>query len=572
MMAGNMIIKNGIVYDPLNGVKGEKKDIMIKDGIVVSDVPSDAKEVDAAGKLVVPGGVEMHSHIAGPKLNAGRAILPNDFRDNYVVRTNALRALVGHAVPTNYTNGVKYTELGFTTVFEPAMAPLDARHTFEELEDTPNVDKASFPVFGNNWFVFHCVQNNDIEMLKAFVMWMMTETKGYAVKIVNPCGVYMWAHHHSNVSGVDDVIPEYEISPRQVLRGLCQANEELGLPHTIHVHANMLGRVGNVGVTLDTLKVVEDMKPHPSREQVMHLTHLQFNCFAEDENHRICSGGKQLAEYVNSHPEISVDLGQVILDVPTCTMTGDGPAEFFIHKALGPKAKWINGDVELECGGGIVPVTYKSNNPFNAIQWAIGLEAALTITDPWRVIISTDHPNGGPAWYYPRVFAWLMSKKYRDDTLNSIHSMAADKSDLAGIDREYTWEELMINTRAAPAKLLGLKEKGHLGAGAHGDVAIYPLRPEEIDPTAHPEEIEKNFWAETVVKDGRFLVKNGMTIDTERGRTYLIKQYHKEAEHERMLIDLKEHFDKWYTVTFKNYSVQDVFAPRPEVIPTNPIS
>ncbi len=572
MMAESMIIKGGIVYDPLNGVKGEKTDIMIKDGVIVSEVPSDAKEVDASGKIVAPGGVEMHAHVAGPKVNAGRTLLPGDFRRYYVPKTDSLRALVGYAVPTNYTTGVKYTELGFTTVFEPAMAPLDARHTFEELEDMPNADKAVFPVFGNNWFVFDCVKDNDIEKLKAFIAWMMTETKGYGIKIVNPCGAYMWAHHHSNVTSVDDVVPEYDVTPRQVLRGLAQANEELGLPHTIHVHANMLGRVGNVSTTLDTLKCVEDIKPHPSREQVIHLTHLQFNCFGEDENHRICSGAEDLAEYINSHPQVSADLGQVIVDVPTCTMTSDGPAEFFIHKALGPKAKWINGDVEAECGGGIVPITYRSNNPFNAIQWAIGVETCLLVKDPWRVVITTDHPNGGPAWYYPRVISWLMSKKARDKMIETVHKSVQDKTSLVNLEREYTWEEILICTRAGPAKLLGLKSKGHLGEGAHADVAIYPIDPEKVDMANQPEEIEKKLWADMVIKDGKFLVKNGKTITTERGRTYLINQYYKDEEHKRMLKDLKEHFQKWYSITFNNYRIQDVFAPRPQTVSINPIS
>ena len=41
------------------------------------------------------------------------------------------------------------------------------------------------------------------------------------------------------------------------------------------------------------------------------------------------------------------------------------------------------------------------------------------------------------------------------------------------IGREMTLYEVAIMTRAAPARLLGLADRGHLGAGAAADVAVY---------------------------------------------------------------------------------------------------
>ena len=35
MVEGELLIRNGVVYDPINGVKGEKKDICIRDGKIV---------------------------------------------------------------------------------------------------------------------------------------------------------------------------------------------------------------------------------------------------------------------------------------------------------------------------------------------------------------------------------------------------------------------------------------------------------------------------------------------------------------------------------------------------------
>ena len=85
-----LIIKGGYVFDPLNKIDGEKKDIYIKDGKVVYEVKSkDAKVIDAQGKTVMPGGVDLHSHIAGSKINIGRLLRPEDHRKDNVPKSKA---------------------------------------------------------------------------------------------------------------------------------------------------------------------------------------------------------------------------------------------------------------------------------------------------------------------------------------------------------------------------------------------------------------------------------------------------------------------------------------------------
>ena len=58
-MSSAIRIKNGKVYDPINGIDGEIKDICIQDGKVVDSVPSDCKAIDAHGMVVMPGGVDI---------------------------------------------------------------------------------------------------------------------------------------------------------------------------------------------------------------------------------------------------------------------------------------------------------------------------------------------------------------------------------------------------------------------------------------------------------------------------------------------------------------------------------
>ena len=60
-----------------------------------------------------------------------------------------------------------------------------------------------------------------------------------------------------------------------------------------------------------------------------------------------------MIEYVNAHPEVSTDVGQVMFG-PAMTITADAPVEYLLHKSSG--RRWTNIDIELETGCGIVPL------------------------------------------------------------------------------------------------------------------------------------------------------------------------------------------------------------------------
>ncbi len=54
-------IRNGTVYDPKNGIEGEKADIFVADGKVVEEIKPD-EIIDATDKTVMAGGIDVHSH------------------------------------------------------------------------------------------------------------------------------------------------------------------------------------------------------------------------------------------------------------------------------------------------------------------------------------------------------------------------------------------------------------------------------------------------------------------------------------------------------------------------------
>src|SRR3954471_12553679 len=135
-------IAQGRVYDPANGIDGEVQDICLDDGKLVGELPANGPRIDARGVVVMPGGVDIHSHIAGPAVNAARKLAPEEHRADVLDRTAITRAGTGGTVPSTFATGYRYALLGYTTVVEAAAPPLAARHVLSEIRDTPIIDAA----------------------------------------------------------------------------------------------------------------------------------------------------------------------------------------------------------------------------------------------------------------------------------------------------------------------------------------------------------------------------------------------------------------------------------------------
>jgi len=244
-------------------------------------------------------------------------------------------------------------------------------------------------------------------------------------------------------------------------------------------------------------------------------------------------------------------------------MTADGPFEFTLYQLSGHK--WVNADVETETSGGIIPMHYKRTSAVNATQWSIGLELALMIKDPYKIFMTTDHPNAGPFFAYPKIIAWLISNKARMATLKRCHKKAQKKSLLPTIDRELSLYELAIMTRAGQAKALGLKNKGHLGVGADADVAIYNVNPETTDIAKKYKGVRRAFaHAAYTIKDGAVVVKDGEVVQHASGRTMWLDV--ETAEQLQIDDDMKRRFKEYWTVEYDNYPVFDHCVKVPDQI------
>jgi formylmethanofuran dehydrogenase subunit A len=559
-----LLIKNGYLVDPAQKIDGDVTDIAIKDGICVKSVSSHAKVIDAKNKVVMAGGVDIHAHVAGPKVNVGRLMRPEDKLFKSPNAQENFRMEMGFSIPSTFKTGYDYARMGYAFVMEAAMPPIHSPHVHEEIHDTPIIDEGALPVFGNNWFVMEYLKRGEIENTAAYVAWLLKATKGFGVKLVNPGGTAAWGWG-LNCLNLNDPVPYFEITPGEIITGLIKANESLGLPHSIHIHQNSLGTPGNYTVTLDSLRLAEGItaKNKFAREQVMHSTHLQFHSYGGDSWSNFESKAKEVMDYVNNQKNITIDLGCVTLD-ETTTMTADGPFEHHLN-ALN-HLKWANTDVELETAAGVVPYVYDKDIKVCAIQWAIGLELALYAKDPMRAFITTDHPNAGPFTRYPRVIKWLMSRSARDATMESFKhkNKVIDATTIHSLERELTLYEIAQMTRAGPAKSLGLSAMyGGLAPGMDANVAVFDLN--YNDMPSDPEKIEQAFQrASWFIKSGEVVVKDGVVVSHGNKRTVWVNA--KVKENPQVTRDIHQSFLKDYTVGIENYSVKDYLAPNPLVI------
>src|SRR5262245_47187986 len=119
---------------------------------------------------------------------------------------------------------------------------------------------------------------------------------------------------------------------------------------------------------------------------------------------------------------------------------------------------------------------------------------------------------------------------------------------LPAITREYSLQEIAIMTRAAPARLLGLKDRGHLGEGALADIAVY-------SPGV---DIAQMFrFAHLVFKDGDLVVRDGRVTHYRWGKALTVKPGYDRAIDRRL--------SNYYDCHFGNS--RDLFAVTERLLP-----
>ncbi len=528
-------LRGGRIYDPAHGIDGKVRDLFVHNGrIVIAPSPGAVIdcEYDLSGRVVMAGAIDLHTHIGGGKVNIARAMLPEDHRDSAFARTDLTRSGSGVAAPSTFAAGYRYAEMGYTACFEPAMLPSNARHAHMEMGDTPIVDKGGYAMLGNDDFLLRLMAAGaDQKLINDYVAWTLHATQCIAIKVVNPGGISAFKFNSRHLD-VDEPHPHYRVTPRAILKALTRALHELAVPHPLHVHASNLSVPGNAASTLATMEAAEGLP--------IHLTHIQFHSYGTEGERKFSSAADDIAAAIDRQANVSADVGQIMFG-QTVTASGDTMAQYRNARHAHP-GKWLCMDIECDAGCGVVPFRYRDANFVNALQWAIGLELFLRVKDPWRVFLTTDHPNGAPFTSYPHLIRLLMDKGFRNEKLAQIHPDAAAHSQLAALEREYSLYEIAIMTRAAPARSLGLADRGQIGVGAAADITVYRDDPDR----------ERMFRApEYVFKDGELVAQDGKIVKVTRGATHVVRPDFDRGIEKR----LREYFEKFHTMRFDNFPI-----------------
>lgn len=460
------LIQGGRLVDPTGGIDCVA-DLWLDDSqLIASDSLSndDAdRTVNADGCVVMAGGIDIHTHIGGGKLAIARLLMQDCIDDD--ARATARLAAQSDYLPSAAVAATRYLEMGYTTAFEPAVIPCNARAAHAEMADMPGLATGGFCLLGNDDLLLKLIAGSAPQsLINDYVAWMVRATQSIAVKVVNPGGISAFKFGRREFD-VDTPHPSYGITPSTIIRTLARAVSEIGLVHPLHVHASNLGVPGNIRSTIATIKAADG---YP-----IHLTHAQFHCYGDDSEHGMSSAADQLVAAMAEHPNVTIDVGQIMFG-QTVTISADEPHQFDNRNYASPRKSAIV-DIECEAGCGVVPFRYRRRQFVHALQWAIGLELFLMVDDPSRVFLTTDHPNGAPFTAYPHLLKLLGDRSFRETALAEIHTDAAAACSLGGISREYSLAEIATMTRSAPAAIMGLHRHGRLTPGAIADVAVYQV-------------------------------------------------------------------------------------------------
>lgn len=530
-------IKGGTIYDPINGIDGVVQDIYIDDDKIVDGPPNGTKidqAIDADGLFIMSGGIDIHTHIGGGKVNIARMMMTEEFDTHPIADDGFPRSGPGRVVPSTFTTGYEYAKLGYTMCFEPAIVPSNARQAHMEMADTPLLDTGGYLILGNDEYFLRLMANGaETATVRDYIAFMVDATQCIGVKVVNPGGISAFKFNQRALD-VDEPHQHYRVTPGEIVRTLSEALHDIKLQHPLHVHASNLGVPGNFASTISTVKAADGLP--------LHLAHVQFHSYGTEGKQKFSSAASEIAEVVKQNPQISVDVGHVMFG-QTVTISADTMHQFANRNHASPRKSTFL-DIECEAGCGVVPFRYRSKSYVNALQWAVGLELFLAIDNPWQVFLTTDHPNGASFTTYPHLIRLLMDKGYRDHALSTINQSAARMSCVGEMAREYSLYEIAIITRAGPARSLGLKDRGHLGAGAKADIALY--RQDDNWETVFANPVR-------VMKDGKTVVHEGEIKLLVAGRSH---RAHLEYDN-NIKRELARYFEHNGSMRLSNFSISD---------------
>lgn len=547
-----LIIKNGIVFDPINDIEGEVKDILIENCKIVDKFSNDkdVKEVNAKNKTVIPAGIDIHSHIASQQVNWVRLLGENNktFQEYW---NNLKLEYIAREYITN----------GYTFIVEANVFPSLSKHTLFNFQRLPVLDKAMLLNVSNFWPLELEFQRNMENEASFFLSDVLSKTKGFGFKIYNPFEAENWNFQKLRES-VNDKGRLYNFSPIDVYEKMVKYNEFLGLPHSIHAHIEGYEQEKakeNLLLVLEKIKAI-NIKPSPKnsmniqRTQIFHLAHAS----TYDKNGKISN----LIKFYNENQEFSLDLGILGFDPLNPLITSDRRLVNSINFSASP-FRLITMAAESEGDYFTTLRIFDKKDKISCTFWANALNLALKITNKWQIQLSFNFPNYSHIKNAPIIATWLLSKKSRDEYQTNMNQEFIKNNPLQSENAELNFNEFIIISRASPAKSLGIGNiKGNLGINADGDLNILGINMNEIDSSKQYEQLKNALTdIEYVIKGGK-IIKSQNSIDINHsGRIFWSKGKIDTKDMNFIMNKKRDFYQKYMSVFYDSldYSIENKY-------------
>ena len=541
-----LIVKSGLVFDPLNNINGEVKDILIEDGKIVEKFSStkNVNEIDAKNKTVIPAAIDIHTHIASQQVNWARLLGSKDKTFKKTWQEFTLNKIA-----------IDYINNGYTFLLEANVFPSLSKQTIFDFQHLPVLDKAMLLNISNLWALELEYQRGKVEDIAIFLSDLLSKTYGFGLKVYNPFEAESW-----NFKELRKDLSQngrlYNFSALDVYENLIKTNEYLNLPHSLHAHVEGYETEQakiNLSAILKKINSLEIQPKVNDRSQIIHLAHAS--------SYSIDSDNSELIKSLNNSEKIDLDLGIICFDTINPMMTSD---RWLINQEI---KNYVNSNeknynlfrsaIEFE-GDSFTSLRKieKSNHFVNL--WANAIDLALNIKNKWQIQLSLNYPNYGDINNIPKVATWLLSSEARVKFLEELVSKSLPEKFEENSDKTLTFNEFVIISRASPAKSLGIgKIKGNLGINADGDINILDVNINDIDLSKDYAILESELQnIEYVIKAGE-IIKNKENIDLQpQGEIFWSNgKIEKQEGLDFLMSKKKEFYQKYYSYFYDTLKI-----------------
>ncbi|MFX1553503.1 MAG: amidohydrolase family protein [Promethearchaeota archaeon] len=540
-----LIIKNGLVFDPINNIEGEIKDILIESGRIIEKFTNEknVKEINAKGKTVIPSAIDIHTHVASQQVNWARLLGTSNskFKENW-------HGLTLQNIARDYISN------GYTFILEANVFPSLAKQTIFNFKQLPVLDKAMLLNISNLWPLELEFQRGKIDEMAIFLSDLLSKTYGFGFKIYNPFENESWNLRvlRDNISHTGRL---YNFSALDVYENIVKCVEILGLPHSTHAHIEgyekQIGKENLISVLekIKSLNLEASQKTdsYVKRDQIFHIAHANsYNYDNDNEN---------LINFLTENQNFDIDLAFIGFNKINPLITSDRRLinSMLTNNILENPHKLICSAVEFEGDSFVSMRSFEKSNYKDCILWANALDLALNIKNKLQVSLTLNFPNYANVIDIPEIVTWLISKEARDNFMKDMNNDFIKKNSFKDNEKVLGFSEFVTITRVSPAKSLGLGSiKGNLEEGADGDINILDLDIDEIDISKNHQNLKDALSnIEYVIKSGN-IIKKEEDIDLKRPGSIFWSRGEIEVEGKEFILAKKKEFYQKYSSMFYN--------------------